>query len=172
MAYFVSDDSHSYGNWNASAPLDKDMWGITIFGVGKSFNASSVAVFDTPPSDANTLVNLTRMGDNKDATQSFKLDSPRKVHIFALGEGKDGEMFDYGWIEKAKGGHDIVWEMTYRMTRHAGGAMKNRKVDTEIYLEAGEYIAHFVTDSSHSFPDFNEAPPDSPQKWGITITKE
>ncbi len=67
---------------------------------------------------------------------------------------------------------ETVWEMTYRMTRPAGGDEKNRKVDTQISLEAGEYIAHFVTDDSHSFPNFNAARPDAPQKWGITITRD
>jgi hypothetical protein len=80
-------------------------------------------------------------------------------------------MFDYGWIVNKKNG-ETVWEMTYRMTRHAGGADKNRKVESEIYLEPGLYEAHFETDDSHSFPDFNAARPDMPQKWGITIIKK
>ena len=171
MVYYVSDDSHSYRNWNATAPLDKEMWGITIFGAGKSFDAKSVAVFDEAPQSGNVLVNLTKVGDDKDVERTFTTSGSQKVHIYALGEGSDGEMYDYGWIENDKTG-EVVWEMTYRMTHHAGGAMKNREVDTRITLDRGEYTAHFVTDGSHSFPDFNEAPPDSPQKWGITITKE
>lgn len=171
MVYYVSDDSHSYRHWNSSAPVDQEMWGITVYGSGKNFDPKSVGVFNEAPESSKALVNLTKIGDDEDVEQKFKLSSPQKVHVFALGEGKEGEMFDYGWIENARTG-ETVWEMTYRMTRHAGGSEKNRKVDTEISLEAGEYIAHFVTDGSHSFPNFNDARPDTPQKWGITITKE
>lgn len=171
MVYYVSDDSHSYRDWNSSAPVDQEMWGITIYGVGKIFDPKSVGIFDEVPEGGKTLVNLTKIGDDEDVEQNFKLGSPQKVHVFALGEGKEGEMFDYGWIENAHTG-ETVWEMTYRMSRHAGGGEKNRKVDAQVFLEAGEYIAHFVTDGSHSFPNFNDSRPDTPQKWGITITKE
>ncbi len=99
MVYYVSDDSHSFRNWNASAPIDPEMWGITIFGAGKNFDPKSVAVFDDIPVAGNALVNLTRLGDNEDVEQPFKLTSTQKIHIQAVGEGRDGEMFDYGWIE-------------------------------------------------------------------------
>ncbi|SYZ72471.1 conserved exported hypothetical protein [Candidatus Zixiibacteriota bacterium] len=171
MVYYTSDDSHSYGDWNATAPLDRDMWGITIFGAGKNFDPKMVEVHDQEPANPNILVNLTGIGDDADVEEDFKISVPEKVHIFALGEGRDGEMFDYGWIVNKKNG-ETVWEMTYRMTRHAGGADKNRKVESDIYLEPGQYEAHFETDDSHSFPDFNAARPDMPQKWGITITKK
>jgi len=94
--------------------------------------------FTEAPVGTGTLVAITGVGDHEDIQESFTLDSPQKVHIYALGEGQSGEMFDYGWIENARNG-DIVWEMTYRKSRHAGGARKNRFVDTHILLEAGEY---------------------------------
>jgi len=80
-------------------------------------------------------------------------------------------MYDYGWIENAESG-ETVWEMTYRMTRPGGGADKNRKVDSELLLGAGRYEVKFVTDDSHSFPDFNASRPDNPQRWGILVMKE
>ncbi len=171
VAYYVTDDSHAYRNWNASAPLEKTMWGITVYGVGKDFDSASVKTFDDLPTNDKVLVNLTGIGDDKEVRQSFSLDKSQKVRIYAVGEGRDGEMFDYGWIENAKS-DDIIWEMTYRKTRHAGGDKKNRMVDTQIYLDKGEYNAYFTTDDSHSFPNFNAARPDYPQKWGITITRE
>ena len=63
-------------------------------------------------------------------------------------------MVDYGWIEDAKSGRR-VWEMTYRMTEHAGGAKKNRRFDGVIRLPAGEYVLRYETDGSHSFGDWN-----------------
>ncbi|PKK82951.1 MAG: hypothetical protein CVT49_11200 [candidate division Zixibacteria bacterium HGW-Zixibacteria-1] len=171
MAFYVTDGSHAYRRWNESAPFEPTMWGITIYGAGKKFDASIVKTFDELPPNTNTLVNLTGIGDGENVRKSFKLDRSQKVHIFALGEGKGGEMYDFGWIENSSTGN-IIWEMTYRKTRHAGGDQKNRKVDTYITLEPGEYDVYFETDDSHSFPNFNASRPDQPHKWGITITKE
>ena len=80
----------------------------------------------------------------------------------------DGEMFDYGWIAEA-GSHDVVWQMNYDMTFHAGGARKNRMVNTTITLGAGRYELHFASDDSHSYDDWNMDPPDDPTMWGITV---
>jgi len=170
MVYFVTDDSHSYRRWNQSPPIDREMWGVSIYGVGKNFDTDAVKLFDDYEGSPNVLVNLIGIGDDEEARERFTLDKPQKVHVFALGEGRSGDMFDYGWIENAKTG-EIIWEMTYRKTRHAGGADKNRKVNTTIFLESGDYYAYFVTDGSHSFPDFNASRPLTPQKWGITINK-
>lgn len=171
MVHYASDDSHSYRRWNDSPPYDQKMWGITVYGAGRDFDTSLVETFTEAPVGTGTLVAITGVGDDEDIQESFTLDSPQKVHIYALGEGQSGEMFDYGWIENARNG-DIVWEMTYRKSRHAGGARKNRFVDTHILLEAGEYDVYYVTDGSHSFPDFNASRPNRAHKWGITITKE
>jgi hypothetical protein len=171
MVYYVTDDSHSYRDWNATPPIEKDMWGITVSGVGKDFNVAAIKTFNEAPENSGILANLSGLGDDEDAVKRFEITSPMKVHIYALGEGKDGDMYDYGWIENDRT-DDVVWEMTYRMTRYAGGARKNRMVDTDILLQPGKYSVHFITDGSHSFPDFNEERPDNPQKWGITLTKE
>ncbi|MEO6239056.1 MAG: hypothetical protein ABIQ52_18840 [Vicinamibacterales bacterium] len=32
MVHYVSDDSHSFGDWNAAAPSDGQHWGITVLG--------------------------------------------------------------------------------------------------------------------------------------------
>jgi hypothetical protein len=31
---FESDDSHSYGDWNADPPDDPEAWGVTVSRVG------------------------------------------------------------------------------------------------------------------------------------------
>ncbi len=171
IAYYVTDDSHSYRDWNDTQPVDPEMWGLTIFGVGKDFDINSIPVFDDFPVSGNTLVRMTGLGDYEDVRQDFELTKPTKVKISALGEGKSGTMYDYGWIEKADNG-EVIWEMTYRKTDNAGGAEKNRKVLTEILLDKGSYTAYFITDDSHSFPNFNASRPESPQNWGMIITAE
>ncbi len=170
FVYYVSDGSHAYRDWNTSPPIERELWGITLYGVGKDFDKDDVNIFDEMPRNDRILVDLTGIGNDEEVRERFTLDSEQKVRIFALGEGKDGRMFDYGWIEDAETG-EIIWEMTYRKTRHAGGAYKNRKVNARILLDKGDYYAYFLTDGSHSFPDFNESRPMSPHKWGIMIMK-
>ena len=67
---------------------------------------------------------------------------------------------------------DVVWEMTYRTTTHAGGSKKNRVFDKTVYLEKGEYEVHYQTDDSHAFNDWNDDAPDDRTHWGVTIYKE
>jgi hypothetical protein len=79
-------------------------------------------------------------------------------------------MYDYGWIEEAASGR-IVWEMTYRMTDAAGGAKKNRLFQGTLVLDPGKYAVHYRTDGSHSFNDWNAAPPADPEGWGIQVSR-
>ena len=100
--------------------------------------------------------------------QSFELKEDSKVHIYAIGEGTHGDMYDYAWIENTETGR-VVWEMTYRKTERAGGARKNRLFDDTVFLEEGEYDVYYRTDDSHSFEEWNDSPPYDPESWGITI---
>jgi hypothetical protein len=93
------------------------------------------------------------------------------VRIYAIGEGQNREMYDYGWIENTST-KSVVWEMTYSMTFHAGGGRKNRMVNTTMLLDKGDYILHYVSDDSHSYNDWNTDPPDDPTMWGITVMEE
>ncbi len=78
-------------------------------------------------------------------------------------------MYDYGYIVDLDSGRD-VWEMTWRRTDHAGGADKNRLFDDEILLRSGEYEVVYISDDTHSFNDWNSAPPRDAGNWGITLT--
>jgi hypothetical protein len=170
--YYASDGSHSYaGGWNSSPPYDQKSYGVTIYPADSADGAFAViplAEGDLPRQ--STLAGITAVRSDEDLHESFSLTSPTRIHIHAVGEGTRGGMADYGWIENELTG-DIVWEMTYRKTVHAGGADKNRMVDQTILLDKGEYVVHYVTDGSHSFGDWNAAPPDDPMSWGITVTR-
>jgi hypothetical protein len=88
--------------------------------------------------------------------------------LYALGEGTDGSMYDYGWIEDSNSGR-VVWDMSYRRTRYAGGARKNRLIDDTISLPKGEYEVFYESDDSHSFNDWNDTPPWDLMNWGISV---
>jgi hypothetical protein len=146
--------------------MDRGRWGITITG-GKGFSKKDVAEY-TEKESGNFLVRLTEMRDDEYRHESFTLGKETAVLVYALGEGKDGRMYDYGWIEDAKTGR-VVWEMTYRKTRHAGGAKKNRMFSDTIMLPAGTYKVYYETDDSHSFRDWNSDRPYEPENWGISV---
>lgn len=170
--YYASDGSHSQGSgWNSSPPYDQKAYGVTIYAGSTGLDRNSFTLIDKTDIRApGLLAGITEVGDDAEESRRFTLTSPTKVRIHAVGEGTRYEMVDYGWLEDARTG-DIVWEMTYRKTSHAGGAEKNREVDQVILLDKGEYIVHYMTDDSHSFPDWNSTPPNDPMSWGITVSE-
>lgn len=168
-AYYVTDGSHSPEHWNALPPRDPAFWGLTLWPTDprqkrfvKDFEYHHV------PDDQLVIAELTRVRDDDHQSQGFTLDRPMSVRVYAVGEGVGNTMADYGWIVDARTRRQ-VWSMEYAKTEHAGGAYKNRVADEILRLEPGSYIVSFVTDGSHSYRDWNTAPPAFPERWGISI---
>lgn len=170
LVTYQSDDSHSYNDWNSDPPFDQEHYGVIVMGAGEKFFAGVVGKY-VEERDRSIVAQLVRMGDDEDRSERFVLEKPTRLRIYAIGEGQNREMYDYGWIEDAKTGN-VVWEMTYSMTFHAGGGRKNRSVNTSILLDKGEYRVHWVSDDSHSFGEWNVEPPEDQQYWGITLYRE
>ncbi|MCP4580120.1 MAG: hypothetical protein GY839_00770 [candidate division Zixibacteria bacterium] len=168
LLYFVTDDSHSYDDFNSNPPYDPFNWGITLLPVNNS-DRSAFHTFE-PAGKGEPLINLTRARDDDFLEQPFKLKKATSLHIYAIGEYSfsDREFVDYGWIQNAATG-ETVWEMTYRNTGHAGGARKNRIFDDKVKMPKGEYIAYYMTDGSHSYRDWNDSPPFDPGAWGLAV---
>jgi hypothetical protein len=161
VIYYSSDGSHSCGDgWNAAPPYDQKSYGVSIFPVGRESRSSIVLIDGDDVQRRHAVAEITGVGDGEKRRVRFSLTSPTRVNIHAVGEGTRFGMVDYGWIENAGTG-DIVWEMTYRKTSHAGGAEKNRLVNQTILLDKGHYVVYYVTDDSHAFPD--------PESWGIVL---
>ncbi|MCH7495498.1 MAG: hypothetical protein IH825_05330 [Candidatus Marinimicrobia bacterium] len=167
IAYFVTDGSHSYRMWNTSPPSDQEAWGMRLISLDPKFKKESVEEYEEKE-NKNILAQIVNVGDDEMVSARFNLDRRTKVRVYAIGEGRRGHMHDFGWIENVRSGR-TVWEMTYRMTDHAGGAKKNRMFDGTIVLEPGEYVARYETDDSHSFNDWNASRPYDPFNWGITV---
>lgn len=167
VVHYITDDSHSAAEWNAAAPPDGRRWGITVLAAHGAVDRSAIAPYDEAR-DPSIVAQIAGVRDDDRVKKTFTLDRDSDVRIYAIGEGSDDEMFDYGWIADARTGRR-VWEMTYRATAHAGGAEKNRRFDGTVRLPAGEYVLEYATDGSHSFGDWNDAPPDDPEAWGITV---
>ncbi len=171
IIYFTTDDSHSYDDWNTSPPYDPEMWGITLWPADENFDYTQVRPYDEQ-NDPSLVASIIGVQDDEHRRKSFTLDTQTELCIYAIGEGLGGddEMADYGWIEDSAG--TTVWMMKYGQTQHAGGARKNRVFKGKITLNAGTYTAHFQTDDSHSFEEWNASPPDDPSHWGITIFRD
>jgi len=167
---YTTDDSHSYDNWNDDEPFDPEHYGISVMGAGAKFSNALVAKY-VEARDKNIIAQIVRVGDDADRVERFSVPKTTRIRIYAIGEGRDREMYDYGSIEDAKTG-SVVWEMTYSMTFYAGGGRKNRMVNTTLLLEKGDYKLRWRSDDSHSFNDWNVEPPEDPQYWGITLYRD
>lgn len=169
LVHYVSDDSHSCEEWNSMPPYDPRYWGITIWGTSVQENDSFIKPYEETEDNNFLIIEITRMRDNEFESQGFSLDRSTNLRIYALGESSSRrKMADYGWIIDAHS-REKVWEMKYSDSRHAGGGHKNRLFDGTIVLPAGDYIAYYVTDDSHSYRDWNVGPPYKPEAWGLTI---
>lgn len=166
LVAFKSDDSHSSELWNANPPYDPFFWGISINLSDKKFDPSIVSKYAEKIQQA--IVSITRVGDYAYKEEGIEVKQRTKIRIYAIGEGRSGDMFDYGWISDANTGH-VVWKMRYNETKHAGGSSKNRLYDDIITLDPGEYIVHYQTDDSHSYEEWNSSKPQDPESWGITL---
>lgn len=170
IVYYSSDGSHSYGDWNAPPPFDPDHYGITVMGWGDRFTPAIAGKY-VEERDKSIVAQIQRVGNDAEREERFRLGKTTRIRIYAIGEGQSREMTDYGWIEDAKTGN-VLWEMTYAMTFHAGGARKNRMVNTIILLDKGEYTLHYKTDDSHAYGSWNLDPPEDQQYYGITLYRD
>jgi hypothetical protein len=169
LVYYRSDGSHSYNDWNGAPPAEDRYWGVSVFPASGRLNPADVGEFMQTRdrgTDA-TIARLNHMGNDEDARANFRLLQETRVRVLTIGEGRDDEMFDYGWIEDDGG--RTVWKMKYGDTAPAGGTDKNRVFDGVITLPAGSYVLRFHSDGSHSYNDWNDNPPDDPESWGIAV---
>ena len=167
-AFYATDDSHDAHEWNAPPPHDPDAWGLVVRVVDPAARGAARNIAYTHVPASATIVALTGVADDETLSRGFTLTRPMDVRIYAIGEGRDGRMFDYGWITSGDT-RQKVWEMRYADTDHAGGDPKNRMVDRTVHLDKGSYIVHFVTDESHSAAGWNAASPFDGRHWGITL---
>lgn len=170
VVYYITDDSHSYDDFNMMPPYDIWHYGITIWAAPGAKYEGVVKPFMPSDRKGTKIVDLTQAREEKTYKEGFELLKPMKLRIYAIGEYSNShrEMCDYGWIQNPRT-QEIIWKMTYANTRHAGGADKNRMVDTVIDLPAGPYLVYYITDTGHSYRDWNASPPFDPEYYGISI---
>ncbi|MCH7620259.1 MAG: hypothetical protein IH880_10920, partial [Candidatus Marinimicrobia bacterium] len=165
---YATDASHSPRRWNSQPPYDPEFWGLLVRLKNKN-DRKKVEFFDYDNfTDERMIVDMTRMRNGEMNSYGFTLKKDMELNVYAVGEGRSGEMFDYGWIVDADN-RERIWEMNYRDTEHAGGGDKNRVFDSVISFSKGNYIAYFVTDGSHSYRMWNTSPPSDQEAWGMRL---
>ena len=169
--FYVTDNSHSFREWNVFPPNDPQFWGITIWTVNEN-DRENIELFDERDFESENIIEaIVRVRDDEYRRKSFRLRERTRVRIIAIGEGSRSRMNDYGWIKDNDSG-ETVWEMKYRRTEHAGGATKNRIFNDTISLQKGDYTVYFETDDSHSYRNWNSEPPTDKDRYGITLLKD
>jgi CubicO group peptidase (beta-lactamase class C family) len=113
---------------------------------------------------------IKNAGINQDLSQTFVLERSTQIRVVGVGENCSGDFTswcDYGWIEDSSG--KIIWQMPGQKAIHAGGAIKNQRVETIILLPAGSYKLRYKSDAGHAFNNWDSLPPDD-FIWGITVS--
>ena len=128
---YVTDEEHSAAGWHDHPPFDPEAWGIMVRGA-RGFSADWASPVDEAQED-RTIIRLAPMRDDQERTVRFEVPERLTVKLIALGEGEDGEMVDYGWLDRDPGG-EPVWVMRYADTQHAGGDEKNRRQERLLTL--------------------------------------
>jgi signal transduction histidine kinase/ligand-binding sensor domain-containing protein len=115
------------------------------------------------------LASIDQVSDFQDLSESMQIESGEYL-VISVGEGTDGAMYDYGWIENEEG--DTLWTATnIDDSYHAGGGLKNRIIIDKISLDAETVTLRYVSDDSHSFDSWNVDAPSFSALWGIALVK-
>jgi len=128
-----------------------------------------VVLFEAPLPWAHMAITLAATGDRGAWHQAFKVHRPVDLHVYAVGEGTQRRMSDYGWILDVRT-RQRVWEMTPERSQFAGGGSRNRRQVETLQLPPGDYVATFVTDDNHSPADWTVAPPCDPGRYGLALS--
>jgi hypothetical protein len=163
LVSYVTDDSHTYNDWNSMPPDDPHFTGITVW----AKNTANVIPFKMPE-EIKPVLQVTQVRDDDHVSKGLTVKSTVELRVLCIGEESDDEMADNGYIMNAAT-KQIVWDLADRRRVHAGGAEKNQMADETVTLEKGNYIVSYATDGSHSFGDWNSGPPHEQDYYGITL---
>src|SRR5690606_37695690 len=101
------------------------------------------------------------------AEHLFEVTAPARVRVRSAGEVAGGAVRDGGAILPMTG-QDTIWAMTTR-AGWAGGAGRNRHVDTTLTLQPGLYRARYTSDDDHAYRAWRGNPPYVPEAWGLML---
>ncbi|MBL7979165.1 MAG: hypothetical protein JNN12_12555 [Bacteroidetes Order II. Incertae sedis bacterium] len=118
-------------------------------------------------SHRSDIVNLQRQTGFKNERFNFEVKAPSRIHVLAMGDYV-GRFTDFAKIAKLDNG-ELVWKMSYENTKHAGGSLRNRLFEGEIWLQPGIYQVLFESDMTHHYTGWEDNPPLNPTAWGVRM---
>lgn len=76
-AFYVTDDSHTWDDWNSPPPIDPEAWGLQIF-PARDAELSKIKILTAVAAEM-PLLRMTGIGDNEMVSETFRLtESDRK----------------------------------------------------------------------------------------------
>lgn len=114
---------------------------------------------------AATHVIIGEVRDASDLSEWFRI-LWDETYLYLLIEVEDDVkrqaafFFDRGSIVDEK--DQVVWEMHFDNSIHAGGALKNRRQEDTLVLVSGKYTVRYTTDENHAAGHWDDVPPDDP----------
>lgn len=155
----------AYGTTLLSSPLIVFMF-FSQVGSATAHTQSHLKGSNFPYASRPVIASLEQVGNNADEMVEFTLNGCTTMRLYAVGEASKYRMVDYGTIERNDTGQ-VIWKMDYFETDQDGWP-RNRRVDRSISLPAGSYRLRFRTNSTHSFNDWGQQPPQF-NFWGIGL---
>ena len=147
-------------NGTRSRPHDPDAWGLTVSVTDRAARAGvKTFPYEHVPQNA-TIVALTGIGNDAVKKQGFTLTRPMDVRIYALGEGRNGRMFDYGWITSGDS-RKRVWTMEYERDRPRGRRPQEPRSSIRPFIST-KAITSCITSQTIRIPHESGMPPRLP----------
>ena len=160
-----------FPKWQGRSPRHSRAWRLLVETADAADDAHVRPLQDLPEiGDERTFLKLTDIGDDDFESRGFTLPERMRIEIYCQGEFVDHNdgVVDVGWILDAKT-RERVWELAPDNFVHGGGSFKNKVARRTLNLPAGDYVASYSTDGSHSAAEWNAPPPDDPQAWGLVL---
>ena len=160
---FRTDPRQNYEDWVRNPPFDPAGWGVSLF----SAAPEAVEPFDLRQ-DREPFIRMHRVGDDERRVARFRVRTPVRIAVDALGEmGDEDERYDYATITAGRSGR-VVWDMTQERSLPAGG-YDNWRALAFLNLSPGVYAVSYQTDGSHSYDGWLHGEPDHPERWGVAL---
>jgi hypothetical protein len=152
-------------------PRNFKRWGLSL-ATANDADQDAVETLDSPVEvhDPQRFVEIVRTGDEAFVVRGFTLPEKMQIRVYCQGEFGDPNVgADVGWILNAET-RAPVWELGPDNYKDGGGSFKNKISQETITLPAGNYLAYYVTDDSHSHDGWNDTPPYDPDGWGMILS--
>lgn len=120
---------------------------------------------DTPPAVDDVVWHTAPQSMGREST---RLDVTRPASVRAVFVASEIGSGSTARITRVADGA-VVWEARATGAAHAGGALRNRRVEATVALAPGLYDVESTVSHEQAFHNWSQTPPDDPFAWGLTL---